>query len=38
MLKVTITFGVAGPLTVSIPVLTTDHYSPSPRPDAQSEG
>jgi hypothetical protein len=38
MLKVTITFGVAGPLTVSIPVLTTDHYSPSPRPDTEKEG
>jgi hypothetical protein len=38
MLKVTITFAEAGPITTSIPVLTTDHYSPSPRPDAQSEG
>ena len=38
MLKVTITFAVAGPLTTSIPVLTTDHYSPSPRPDAESHG
>jgi hypothetical protein len=38
MLKVTITFAEAGPLTTSIPVLTTDHYSPSPRPDAESQG
>ncbi|NEA31821.1 copper chaperone PCu(A)C [Streptomyces sp. SID13031] len=36
MIKVTITFGKAGPITTSIPVLTTDHYSPSPRPDAES--
>lgn len=38
MLKVTITFGKAGPLTTSIPVLTTDHYSPSPAPDVESHG
>jgi hypothetical protein len=38
MLKVTITFAVAGPITTSIPVLTLDHYSPSPRPDADSNG
>ena len=38
MLKVTITFGTAGPITTSIPVLTTDHYSPSPRPEAESTG
>ncbi|MEV6411224.1 hypothetical protein [Kribbella sp. NPDC051718] len=38
MLKVTITFAEAGPLTTSVPVLTTDHYSPSPRPDAESHG
>ncbi|WP_328333753.1 hypothetical protein OHA70_17390 [Kribbella sp. NBC_00382] len=38
MLKVTITFAEAGPLTTSIPVLTTDHYSPSPRPDTEKEG
>ncbi|GAA0940985.1 hypothetical protein GCM10009554_32160 [Kribbella koreensis] len=38
MLKVTITFAEAGSLTASIPVLTTDHYSPSPRPDAESHG
>ncbi|HEU4947971.1 MAG TPA: hypothetical protein VFT31_12525 [Kribbella sp.] len=35
MIKVTITFGKAAPITTSIPVLTTDHYSPSPRPDAE---
>ncbi|MFI5712727.1 hypothetical protein [Kribbella sp. NPDC051620] len=38
MLKVTITFAEAGPLTTSVPVLTTDHYSPSPRPDTEKEG
>jgi hypothetical protein len=38
MLRVTITFGTAGPITTSIPVLTTDHYSPSPRPEAESHG
>ncbi len=38
MIKVTITFGKAGPLTTSIPVLTTDHYSPSPAPDVESHG
>lgn len=35
MLKVTLTFSKAGPITTSIPVLTTDHYSPSPAPDAE---
>lgn len=38
MIKVTITFGKAGPLTTSIPVLTTDHYSPSPAPESESHG
>jgi hypothetical protein len=38
MIKVTITFAAAGPITASIPVLTTDHYSPSPAPDAESHG
>jgi hypothetical protein len=38
MIKVTITFGQAGPITTSLPVLTTDHYSPSPAPDAESHG
>jgi hypothetical protein len=35
MIKLTITFGKAGPITASIPVLTLDHYSPSPRPDSE---
>jgi copper(I)-binding protein len=35
MIKVTITFGKAAPITTSIPVLTLDHYSPSPRQDNQ---
>ena len=30
MLNVTITFGQAAPITAYIPVLTDDHYSPSP--------
>jgi hypothetical protein len=38
MIKVTITFGQAGPITTSIPVLTEDHYSPSPRNDGESHG
>lgn len=38
MLKVTITFAKAAPITTSVPVLTTDHYSPSPRPDAEGAG
>lgn len=38
MIKVTITFSKSSPITASIPVLTTDHYSPSPRPDAESHG
>lgn len=38
MIKVTITFGTAGPITTSIPILTEDHYSPSPRNDAESHG
>jgi hypothetical protein len=33
MVNVTITFGEAAPITTYIPVLTEDHYSPSPRPD-----
>lgn len=35
MIKVTITFANAGPITTSIPVLTEDHYSPSPRNDGE---
>jgi copper(I)-binding protein len=38
IINVTLTFGKAGPITTAIPVLTLDHYSPSPRPDAESEG
>jgi len=38
MVKVTITFAKAAPITVSIPVLTLDHYSPTPRDDAESHG
>jgi hypothetical protein len=34
MLKVTITFSKAAPITANVQVLTLDHYSPSPRPDA----
>ncbi|MEV8378659.1 hypothetical protein AB0P21_38320 [Kribbella sp. NPDC056861] len=37
MLKVTLTFAKAGPISTSIPVLTTDHYSPSPAPEAEGE-
>lgn len=32
MIRVTITFSKAAPITASVPVLTLDHYSPSPRP------
>ncbi|TCM47027.1 hypothetical protein [Kribbella sp. VKM Ac-2568] len=38
VINVVITFGKAGPITTAIPVLTIDHYSPSPRADAESEG
>ncbi|WP_246485958.1 copper chaperone PCu(A)C [Kribbella qitaiheensis] len=38
MIKVTITFGKAAPITTSIPVLTLDHYSPTPHPDTEQEG
>jgi hypothetical protein len=33
MLKLTLVFGDAAPLTATVPVLTTDHYSPTPRPE-----
>jgi hypothetical protein len=36
MIKVTITFSKAAPITALVPVLTTDHYSPSPTPDGGS--
>lgn len=32
VLKMTISFGTAGPITVQVPVITTDHYSPTPKP------
>jgi hypothetical protein len=38
MVNVIITFGTAGPITTYIPVLTTDHYSPTPRDDAEAAG
>jgi copper(I)-binding protein len=38
MINVTITFAKAAPITAPVPVLTLDHYSPSPRPDVQSHG
>jgi hypothetical protein len=38
MIKVTITFGKAAPITTSIPILTEDHYSPSPRNDGEDHG
>ncbi|WP_405064151.1 hypothetical protein OG474_21565 [Kribbella sp. NBC_01505] len=36
MVNVTITFGNAGPITTDIPVLTEDHYAPTPRDDASA--
>jgi hypothetical protein len=38
VIKLTITFSKAAPITASVPVLTLDHYSPSPRNDGPSEG
>jgi copper(I)-binding protein len=38
MIKLTITFAKAAPITTSIPVLTLDHYSPTPRDDAEPHG
>jgi hypothetical protein len=35
--KVTLTFSKAAPVTTSIPVLTLDHYSPTPRPSTEGE-
>lgn len=32
VINVTLTFAKAAPITAAIPVLTLDHYSPSPRP------
>jgi hypothetical protein len=38
MINVVITFGKAAPITTYIPVLTKDHFSPSPRPDEGGHG
>jgi len=38
MINVVITFGKAAPITTFIPVLTEDHYSPSPRADEGGHG
>jgi hypothetical protein len=35
MLKMTLSFGEAGPITLYVPVLAEDHYSPSPRPETE---
>jgi copper(I)-binding protein len=37
IVKVTLTFSKAAPVTTSIPVLTLDHYSPTPRPSTEGE-
>lgn len=36
IIPMTISFGTAGPITVEVPVLTTDYYSPSPKPSPAS--
>ncbi len=36
VVKMTISFGSAGPITVQVPVITTDHYSPTPKPTPTS--
>lgn len=36
VIKMTISFGSAGPITVQVPVITTDHYSPTPKPTPTS--
>jgi copper(I)-binding protein len=38
MVKLTLTFAKAAPLDVTVPVLTLDHYSPSPRSDTSTAG
>ncbi|GAA1531850.1 hypothetical protein [Kribbella lupini] len=38
MITLTITFAKAAPITAHVPVLTTDHFSPTPRDDAPAEG
>jgi hypothetical protein len=35
IIKMTISFGTAGPITLQVPVITTDHYSPTPKPSAE---
>lgn len=35
MINVVITFGQAAPITAYVPVLTEDHYSPTPRADGE---
>ena len=35
IINVVLTFGEAAPITTYIPVLTIDHFSPAPRPDAE---
>ncbi|MFC0623529.1 hypothetical protein [Kribbella deserti] len=37
MLKMTFTFGVAGPITTQVPVLPEDHYSPTPPTETPDE-
>ena len=37
MVTLTITFAKAAPITAHVPVLTTDHFSPTPREDAPEE-
>jgi hypothetical protein len=32
IITMTISFGTAGPIMLGVPVLTTDHYSPTPKP------
>ena len=36
LFRMTISFGTAGPITVQVPVITTDHYSPTPKPTPSS--
>ena len=35
MIKLTLSFGEAAPITAQIPVLAEDHYSPTPRPETE---
>ena len=36
VVRMTISFGSAGPITIQVPVITTDHYSPTPKPTPTS--